>query len=250
MRANKLIGAFSRAWGLLLLLALWDGLVRWKGFNVIVLPDPWTVMRSVVSDWRLYLDAAGLTLGIAVSGLLLGSILGACLAIAGWISRFVAGMVSPAALVIRSVPFVILIPIFSRLIGYNLSMVVIVVTLLSFFPSFVLVSSALASLPQALLDLPKVFGATKVRALINIALPAAIPNLFASIRLSASRAVLGAMVAEFLTGLDGLGKLFLLARGDLQAETAFAAALVATLAAVALFQLAGGLEAAVQRRMR
>ena len=245
----RLTGLVSRAWGLLLLLALWDGLVRWKGFNVIVLPDPWSVVRAIAVDWRVYLGAAASTLGVAVAGLLLGSVLGALLAIAGWLSRFVAGMVSPAALVVRSVPFIILIPIFSRLLGYNLAMVVIVVTLLSFFPSFVLVSSALASLPAASVDLATVFGATRLRALITIAAPAAVPNLFASIRLSASRAVLGAMVAEFLTGIDGLGKLFLLARGDLKAESAFAAALVATLAAVALFQLAGRVEAAVQRRM-
>lgn len=245
----KLAGILSRSWGLLLLLALWDGLVRWKGFNVIVLPDPWSVVRAVAVDWRLYVGAAGSTLGVAVAGLLLGSVLGALLAIGGWLSRFVAGMISPAALVVRSVPFIILIPIFSRLLGYNVAMVVIVVTLLSFFPSFVLVSSALASLPSAFIDLSRVFGASKLRALMNVALPAAIPNLFASIRLSASRAVLGAMVAEFLTGIDGLGKLFLLARGDLKAETAFAAALVATLAALALFQVSGWLEAAVQRRM-
>jgi NitT/TauT family transport system permease protein len=245
----RLTSLLSRSWGLLLLLALWDGLVRWKGFNVIVLPDPWSVMRAIAADWRLYLGAAGSTLGVAIAGLLLGSALGALLAICGWISRFVAGMVSPAALVVRSVPFVILIPIFSRLLGYNLAMVMTVVTLLSFFPSFVLVSSALTSLPPASVDLARVFGAPRLRALLTIALPAAVPSLFASIRLSASRAVLGAMVAEFLTGIDGLGKLFLLARGDLKAETAFAAALVATLAAVALFQVAGRIEAVVQRRM-
>jgi len=249
MPVQRLGRFLSSSWGVLLLLALWDGLVRWKGFNVIVLPDPWSVMRAVVTDWRIYLGAAGSTLGVALAGLVLGSLLGALLAISGWMSRFVAGMVSPAALVVRSVPFIILIPIFSRLLGYNLAMVVTVVTLLSFFPSFVLVASALASLPPASLDLAKVFGATRLRALLVIAAPTAVPNLFASIRLSASRAVLGAMVAEFLTGIDGLGKLFLLARGDLQSETAFAAALVATIAAVALFQLAGRVEAAVQRRM-
>ena len=246
---RTLAAVFSRLWAVLLVVLLWDAIVRWHGFNVIVLPDPWSVVKAIVTEWPLYAKAAGITLGVAVAGLLLGSVLGAALAVSGWISRIVAGMVAPAALVVRSVPFIILIPVLSRLLGYNLTMVIVVVTLLSFFPAFVLVSSGLAALPAASSDLGRVFGATRLRALVNIALPAAIPNLFASIRLSASRAVLGAMVAEFLTGIDGLGKLFLLARGDLEAERAFAVATVAAVAAVALFLAAGRLEAAVHRRM-
>lgn len=244
-----LVSVFSRAWAVLLVVLMWDALVRWQGFNVIVLPDPWSVVRAIATDAPLYAKAAGLTLGVAVAGLLLGSLLGATLAVAGWVSRIVSGMVAPAALVVRSVPFIILIPVLSRLLGYNLTMVIVVVTLLSFFPSFVLVSSGLAALPAASADLGRVFGASRMRTLVNIALPAAIPNLFASIRLSASRAVLGAMVAEFLTGIDGLGKLFLLARGDLEAERAFAVATVAAVAAVALFLAAGRLESAVHGRM-
>lgn len=244
-----LANGVSRFWGLALVVLLWDALVRWYGFNVIVLPDPVAVVRSALADWRLYAYNTSITLTVAVAGLLLGSVLGAVLAVLGWVSRIVAGMAAPAALVVRSVPFIILIPIFSRLIGYNLTMVVVVVTLLSFFPSFVLVSSGLSSIPPSAVDLGRVFGANRWRTLLHIALPAAIPGLFASIRLSASRAVLGAMVAEFLTGIDGLGKLFLLARGDLESERAFAAALVAACAAILLVYLAERLEGAIQRRM-
>jgi ABC-type nitrate/sulfonate/bicarbonate transport system permease component len=57
------------------------------------------------------------------------------------------------------------------------------------------------------------------------------------------------MVAEFLTGLDGLGRLFLLARGDLEAERALAAAVVAAAAALLLFHLAEWAERYVNRRM-
>jgi NitT/TauT family transport system permease protein len=239
----------ARFWGVALVVLLWDALVRVYGFNVIVLPDPVAVVRAIFTDWRLYGSNTAITLAVAITGLVLGSVLGAVLAILGWVSRVVSGMVAPAALVVRSVPFIILIPILSRLLGYNLTMVVLVVTLLSFFPSFVLVSSGLASLPAAAADVGRVFGATRARALVHIALPAAMPGLFASIRLSASRAVLGAMVAEFLTGIDGLGKLFLLARGDLESERAFAAALVAAVAAIVLVHVAERLEGAIQRRM-
>ena len=164
-------------------------------------------------------------------------------------ARLASGIVAPMAIAVRTIPFIVFIPILSRVMGYNVKMEIVVVTLLSFFPSFVLVSSGLSGLPLAASDLSRVFGATRWRKLMLIALPAALPKLFTSIRLSASRAVLGAMVAEFLTGLDGLGRLFLLARGDLEAERALAAAVVAAVAALLLFHVAEWAERYVNRRM-
>jgi len=228
---------------------LWDLYVRAQGFNVIVLPDPLTVGRAIASDWPTYLEKLALTMRAAIVGLLLGALLGTLVAVVAWSSRLASGIVSPLAIAVRTIPFIVFIPILSRLMGYNAKMEIVVVTLLSFFPSFVLVSSGLSGLPVAAADLARVCGATRWRKLTLLALPAALPKLFTSIRLSASRAVLGAMVAEFLTGLDGLGRLFLLARGDLEAERALAAAVVAAIAALALFQLAEWAETAVNRRM-
>jgi ABC-type nitrate/sulfonate/bicarbonate transport system permease component len=147
------------------------------------------------------------------------------------------------------VPFIVFIPLLSRFLGYNTTMEVVVVGLLSFFPSFVLVSSGLHGLPQASSDLCAVYGASRWRKLWLIALPAAVPNLFASIRITASFAVLGAMVAEYLTGIDGLGRMFLLARGDLEADRSLAVSAVAAVTSLLLFNLAKSAEQAVNRRM-
>ena len=247
---GRVLASLLRSWWwLVLLLFAWDLYVRLKGFNVIVLPDPWTVARALANDWPTLGAKLLLTLRAAVAGLLAGAFLGTVVAVVAWSSRFLSGIVAPLALLVRSVPFLVFIPILSRLMGYNTSMEIFVVTVFSFFPSFVLVSSGLAGLPAAASDLCLVFGATRWRKLVLIALPAAMPQLFASVRISASFAVLAAMVAEFLTGIDGLGRLFLLARGDLEAERALAASVVAAASSLVLFNLAKMAENAVNRRM-
>ncbi|UUZ66422.1 ABC transporter permease subunit (plasmid) [Polaromonas sp. P1-6] len=240
---------FRRLWWLVVLLVFWDLYVRVHGFNVIVLPDPWTVAITLWADWPTLLEKLTLTMRAAILGLVLGALLGTVVAIIAWSSRLASGLVGPFAIAVRTIPFIVLIPILSRVMGYNSTMEIVVVTMLSFFPSFVLVSSGLHGLPAAASDLCEVFGATRWRKLTLIALPAALPKLFTSIRLSAPHAVLGAMVAEFLTGLDGLGRLFLLARGDLEAERALAAAAVAAIAALALFHFAQWAEQYVNRKM-
>lgn len=247
---GRILASLLRSWWwLVLLLFAWDLYVRLKGFNVIVLPDPWTVARALANDWPTLGAKLLLTLRAAVAGLLAGAFLGTVVAVVAWSSRFLSGIVAPLALLVRSVPFIVFIPILSRLMGYNTSMEIFVVTVFSFFPSFVLVSSGLAGLPAAASDLCLVFGATRWRKLVLIALPAAMPQLFASVRISASFAVLAAMVAEFLTGIDGLGRLFLLARGDLEADRALAASAVAAASSLVLFNLAKMAENAVNRRM-
>ena len=247
---GRILASLLRSWWwLVLLLFAWDLYVRLKGFNVIVLPDPWTVARALANDWPTLGAKLLLTLRAAVAGLLAGAFLGTLVAVVAWSSRFLSGIVAPLALLVRSVPFIVFIPILSRLMGYNTSMEIFVVTVFSFFPSFVLVSSGLAGLPAAASDLCLVFGATRWRKLVLIALPAAMPQLFASIRISASFAVLAAMVAEFLTGIDGLGRLFLLARGDLEADRALAASVVAAASSLILFNLAKKAEDAVNKRM-
>ena len=64
-----------------------------------------------------------------------------------------------------------------------------------------------------------------------------------------SRAILAGMVAEFLTGIDGLGKLFLMARADLKSEQALGAAVIAAIASLILFYLAGLAEKLVNKRL-
>ncbi len=250
VKLNNMLGsAMRRWWWIVVLLLSWDIYVRVKGFNVIVLPDPWTVARAMYADWPTLGQKLLLTLRAAILGLAADTVLGTIAAVLAWSSRILSGIVTPLAMLVRSVPFIVFIPILSRFMGYNTTMEVFVVTMFSFFPTFVLVSSGLAGLPQAASDLCLVYGATRWRKLMLIALPAALPQLFASMRITASFAVLAAMVAEFLTGIDGLGRLFLLARGDLEAERAMAASIVAAACSLILFNLAKMAETAVNRRM-
>ena len=235
----------SHTWLVIAIFLAWDVYVRTAGFNAIVLPSPGSVFTSIVTDHKLYLLNALKTLWVSVLGLMLGTLLGTAFGIFGWLSAIASGMVSVSSIVVRSVPIVVFVPILATLMGYNTGMVIVLVALMSFFPAFVMVSSGLASLSAAANDVSAVYGASKLRKLRYVALPAAMPNLFASVRLSASRAILAAMVAEFLTGIQGLGSLFLLARADLNSEIALGAAMVAAIAALLLYYLAEWLERSV-----
>jgi ABC-type nitrate/sulfonate/bicarbonate transport system permease component len=229
---------FSRFWGVLLIAAIWETWVIANGFNTIVIARPADVLRDVVSHPELYLPNAAQTLGLALLGLALGMAVGTLAAVAAWASNILGGLLAPLTLVFSSIPVVAVIPIIARLLGYDLSTVLTVVVIISFFPSFVFTAAGLRALPPGSADLFRVLGAGRWTTLLRLALPAALPNWMVALRGAAPQAVMAATLAEFLMGTSGLGNIFHIAKDELDMARALGASLVVAVMAVALFLLA------------
>src|SRR5215207_9475084 len=110
--------------------------------------------------------------------------------------------------------------------------------MLAFFPAYVMTSSGLRTASATSRDLMQALGASRSTLLRRVLVPTAVPNLLVALRLCASSAVLAAMVAEFLAGTNGLGRLFSSSRVRFDNERAWGAALIATALSVVLFQVA------------
>jgi NitT/TauT family transport system permease protein len=237
-------------WGVLLLVLLWQAWVSIAGLNAIVMPSPLGVLLDLVGDPMAYLASTGQTVLLAALGLVLGVALGTGLAVACWLSRILAGLLTPLGLVFASVPVVALIPVLARIFGYDMRTVLAIVVIICFFPAFVFTGAGLRALPPGSDDLFRVLGAGTWRRLWLLALPAAVPEWTVALRLAAANAILAAMVAEFLMGTSGLGHLFHAARGDLAMERALGASLIATVISVACFLAASRLEQAARDAWR
>ncbi|MEJ0068213.1 MAG: ABC transporter permease subunit [Pseudomonadota bacterium] len=233
-------------WGVTLLLAAWQVWVELADYNAIVMPRPSAVFGDLARHPFAYLRPALATLLVAAVGLAGGVALSLALAIAGWLSSLLRGLLIPVAVMISAVPVVAIIPILARLFGYDRSTVLAVVVIITFFPSFVFGSAGLRALPPLSEDLFRVLGAGRWTVLRRLALPAAVPHLMTAIRLAAAHSVLAAMVAEFLMGGSGLGELFATTRADFRMDRAIGASLVAMALSVTIYLAA----TAVERRVR
>jgi NitT/TauT family transport system permease protein len=140
------------------------------------------------------------------------------------------------------VPVVAMIPVLARVFGYGWFTVLVITTVVSFFPAFVLVGSRLRAAPQATSDLMAVLGASRSTVLRLLLLPHAVPGLLVAFRLTAPTAVLAAMLAEYLMGGRGLGTLFAQSVSFHEVGRAWGAALVATVVSVACFVAARAVE--------
>jgi NitT/TauT family transport system permease protein len=248
MRRPFLLRLVEDYWGVLLILIAWEAWVLVNRFNPIVMPTPTAVVGDLVNHTSVYLENVGITLGVALFGLVAGMLVGTCLAVAAWFSPVASGLLNPLTILFSSVPVVALIPVIARLLGYDISTVLAIVVIITFFPSFVFASSGLRQTPAGSEDLFRVLGASRFVLLLRLALPAAMPNLAIAFKLAAAHAILAAMVAEFLMGTTGLGYLFAKTKSEFQTEQAFGASAVATIISAAAFLAAGWVEKRVRER--
>jgi ABC-type nitrate/sulfonate/bicarbonate transport system permease component len=240
----------SRFWGVVLIAVVWEAWVLANGFNSIVIARPASVVLDVVHNPALYGPNAAQTFGLAMLGLALGMAVGTLAAVLAWSSVLVGGLLAPLTLVFSSIPVVAVIPIIARLLGYDLSTVLAVVVIISFFPSFVFTSAGLRALPPGSADLFRVLGAGRPTTLLRLALPAALPHWMVALRSAAPQAVMAATLGEFLMGTTGLGNIFHTSKDELDMARALGASLVVAAIAVACFVLASLAEGWVRTRLR
>jgi ABC-type nitrate/sulfonate/bicarbonate transport system permease component len=248
-RARSIGMGLVHLWPIALLLLSWDLWVVLNGYTSTVAPRPWFVIADVVSGFVDYVPSIMYTLGMALGGLVGGTLIGFVGAVLVWWSAALSGVVTPAALIIRSVPITAMIPIIARIVGYGDPAVLASTMLICFFPAFVFTLSGLAAIPEAGRDLFTVLGANKFQVLSRLGVLYALPNLMVSVRITAPSAVLAAMLAEFLMGTSGLGALFSEARSYMDMERSWGTALVATVVSVLVFVAAQVAERRVETRL-
>lgn len=246
--AGRALRVVAHYWPVVAIFTAWDLWVVLNGYTTVVAPRPGIVVADLLGHPDAYAGDLVRTLLTSVAGLLAGMAAGVVAAVMVWSSAAVAGIVTPAALVLRSVPVTAMIPIIARVAGYGDSSILVIITVISFFPAFVLTVSGLASSPAAGRDLFGVLGAGRLRTLLRLHLPHAVPGVLVAFRLTAPSAVLAALLAEYLVGTGGLGHLFSTSRSYFDVERAWGTALLATVVSVLTFVVARGVERRVTDR--
>jgi NitT/TauT family transport system permease protein len=231
-----------RYWGVILLVLVWFGYVVLFDVHVLVIPSPVSVIEELATNTGRYIEPTLSTLTVAAIGIVGGTLMGAVLAALSWFARTLSGIFTPIAVVIRSVPIVAMIPVLARVFGYEQRTIMVITIAISFFPTFVFVSSGLRATPPGSADVFAALGAGRMTIFRRLALPSAVPNGLIAFRLSAADCVLAALIAEFLMGTQGLGHVFQDTVGDLDMLTAWSAAIVATILSVTFFAFAKRVE--------
>lgn len=203
--------------------------------------------QSLPTRGHLY-PAAITTLKDAFFGLAAGTAAALVCAIVFNLRRSVEQTIMPLAMVLRSVPLVAMTPLITLVFGRGLVGVTVIAGIVTFFPTLVNVTLALRATPQASVDLFRAYGAGPLKTLRKVQLPNALPAIFASLRVAAPLALVGALLAEWLATGHGLGYLMLQAGSLSNYNLLWTAAALATAFSMILYTAISAVEKLVLLR--
>lgn len=235
---------------LAVLLIAWEAWCRSGAVSPLVLPAPSAVAATLwgeVATGRLW-PHLRVTVTEMALGLLAGTVLGlgAGILLSEWPALH--RVLRPYVLASQLVPKLALGPLLILWFGFGLTPTVVITALICFFPLFENTLTGLAQVESGQRELFRMLGAGRVRTLLRLKLPTALPVILAGFRVAIVLALVGAVVGEFVGGRQGLGASIIAAQSTMDSSLIVALFVVITALGMAVYEAARGLEAVILRR--
>jgi NitT/TauT family transport system permease protein len=216
----------------------WDLVVRLKDIPPYQLPGPGLVFNTLLADWPVLWDSLVVTLVTTFQGFLLAAVGGVGLAVLFNQSRLLEYSLYPYAVILQVTPVVAIAPLLLIYLPQQAA-VLACAWIVAFFPVLANTTLGLRSVDHNLMDLFKLYGASRTRVLWNLKLPAALPYILGGLRIAGGLALIGAVVAEIAAGSAGAGSglAYRIAESGyrLNIPRMFAALLLLSIAGVVIF---------------
>lgn len=204
-RLQSITSKLPAAVALCLLILLWQFLYQSGAVPAYMLPSPIQVVKALFTDLPTILRHAVVTLQEAFYGLCIGVVLAFVMATLMDHFRILNKALYPIMIITQTIPTIAIAPLLVLWMGFYMAPKITLVVITTFFPITVGLLDGYKSVDKDSIDLMRAMGASKVQIFFHVKLPAALPQFFSGLKISASYAVVGAVISEWLGGFEGLG---------------------------------------------
>lgn len=189
----------------LIALLIWEAVVRINNIPPYLLPAPSLVLKSLIEDWGTLSGSLLVTLQITFSALALAIVGGVGLAVLFSLSKWIELSFFPFAVILQVTPVISIAPLILIYVDNTYTALLICAWLVAFFPILANTTLGLNSADHNLVDLYKLYGASRWQTLRYLRLPAAMPYFLGGLKIAGGLSLIGAIVAEFAAGTAGAG---------------------------------------------
>ncbi|WP_312888670.1 ABC transporter permease [Nonomuraea rhodomycinica] len=247
----RVVGPLAPA--VLIVVAGWWLFLEAFGISPLVGKRPWQVWEYLFVDGAAahrdaVFGALGVTVRDAAIGFTAGMVAAMAVAVAFVLFRTVEQTFMPVAMLLRSVPLVVMTPLITLVFGRDLAGVAVIGGIVVFFPALVNVAFGLRSASPQATDLIMAYGGGRLTVLRKVAVPTAMPSVFASARISVPSSIIGALIAEWLATGEGIGAGILRAIGGFRYDEVWADIVVVTAVSIVAYAVVGVVESLVLAR--
>ena len=220
-----------------LLLLIWWGISAAGLIPEYMLPSPLDVVRAFFQDFPNLMAHALVSVEEALAGLLIGTLLAFGLACA--MDRFLPleKAVLPLLVVTQTIPTIAIAPLLVLWMGFGVAPKIALVVITTFFPIAVGLLDGFKSADRDAVSLLRSMNATRWQIFRHVKFPAALPYFFSGLKISASYAVVGAVISEWLGGFEGLGVYMTRVRKAYAFDKMFAVIILVVIVSLLLMRL-------------
>jgi NitT/TauT family transport system permease protein len=243
----RVLNAWLPAAVFVVLIATWESAARMALVDPMVLPAPSDIAANFIDGFQsgIYLKNLQVTLFQTFSGFALACVLGIGIGSISSFSERFGRALQPILIAVEATPKIALAPLIIVWFGYGVGSKIVLAAAIGFFPVFIGTAAGLRAAEPGRLDVLRALGASRLQLFRMVALPSALPHIFAGINVAVVLALLGTIVGEFMGAKEGLGTLILYANGNLDTARVFSILLVLAATGLLLHWIIG----AVRRRL-
>lgn len=170
-----------------------------------MLPSPLDVARAFTDNFTVMLRQAAVTLQEAVYGLGIGIVLAFIVAALMDRFRFLKKAIYPILVITQTIPTIAIAPLLVLWMGFGMAPKITLVVITTFFPISIGLLNGFENADRDEINMMRSMGAGRLQIFRHIKLPSAADAFFSGLKISASYAIVGAVISEWLGGFEGLG---------------------------------------------
>lgn len=202
-----------------------------------LLPSPKSVVLAIKKDFNLLIGHLFVTTLESIIGLLLGTAIGFLIALLMDSFESLYKAVFPLLVISQTIPTVAIAPLLVLWFGYGILPKVILIIIVTFFPITIGLLEAYRGIDKDEEILLKTMGADKLQIFRYLKHPASLNNFYAGLRISASYAIVGGVISEWLGGFKGLGVYMTRVKKSYSFDKMFAVIFIISLISLLLIKL-------------
>ncbi len=231
------------ALGIVGLLVLWWAVVTIFQVKPFIAPSPIAVLQTLVLKRDVLLANLVPTASEALGGLLIGNLAAIGVATLFVHSRRLQEIFFPVVVMFNSIPVVAKAPILVLMMGNGVEPKIAIAALVCFFPTLVNSVRGLEAVNPQAMELMRVLSASKSEIFFKLRVFSALPYLFSALRISASMAVIGAVVGEWIGATQGIGAMIIQATYNFDSALLYSAIVMSAFLSGAFNSMTSDLQA-------
>ncbi len=202
---NRMVNKIAPISALAVIILIWLLCCDFEIVPAYMLPSPIDVGKAFADNFAIMLKQASYTLQEAVYGLGIGIILAFIVATLMDRFSFIYKAVYPILIITQTIPAIAIAPLLVLWMGFGMAPKITLVVITTFFPISIGLLDGFQSADGDEINMMRSMGANRLQIFRHIKLPSATGSFFSGLRISASYAVVGAVISEWLGGFYGLG---------------------------------------------